>query len=170
MDRLNQWLTLFANFGVLLGIIFVAVEVQQNTTQLEQNALLAQEAARREHSDSFSSFRSHTINDPDVARIWIDGRLGRELSEVDDFRFSEMAYDLFVPAATAHRHALAVNDTQSADQIAFTTSRYLSCIGLRRMWDASFAMATTEAGQRFANAVFDSYESGVPGFCPSSSD
>lgn len=31
MDRLNEWLTLFANVAVLIGIVFVAYEIQQNT-------------------------------------------------------------------------------------------------------------------------------------------
>ena len=31
MERLNQWLTLIANFGVILGIVFVVIEVRQNT-------------------------------------------------------------------------------------------------------------------------------------------
>ena len=31
MDRLNQWLTLLANLAVLVGIVFVALEIQQNT-------------------------------------------------------------------------------------------------------------------------------------------
>ena len=36
-DRLNRWMTLGANIGVLAGIIFLAFELQQNTvaTQLE---------------------------------------------------------------------------------------------------------------------------------------
>jgi hypothetical protein len=35
MDKLNQWLTLFANVGVLLGILFLAFEVQQNTAAIQ---------------------------------------------------------------------------------------------------------------------------------------
>ena len=31
MDRLNQWMTLAANVGVLIGIIFLAYEIRQNT-------------------------------------------------------------------------------------------------------------------------------------------
>ncbi len=34
MDKLNQWLTLVANLGVLIGIAFLAFEVQQNTDAL----------------------------------------------------------------------------------------------------------------------------------------
>ena len=35
MDKLNQWLTLSANVGVLLGILFLAFEVQQNTAAIQ---------------------------------------------------------------------------------------------------------------------------------------
>ena len=37
MEKLNHWLSLIANLGVILGIVFLAVEIQQNT-----NALRAQ--------------------------------------------------------------------------------------------------------------------------------
>lgn len=30
LDKLNQWLTLAANLGVLVGILFVAVQLRQN--------------------------------------------------------------------------------------------------------------------------------------------
>ena len=31
LDRLNRWLTLLANIGVVAGIIFLAIEINQNT-------------------------------------------------------------------------------------------------------------------------------------------
>ena len=34
MDKLNQWLTLVANLGVVAGIIFLAYEIQQNTNAM----------------------------------------------------------------------------------------------------------------------------------------
>ena len=34
-DRLSRWLTLTANLGVILGIFFLAVEIQQNTDMME---------------------------------------------------------------------------------------------------------------------------------------
>ncbi len=33
-DKLNRWLTLGANIGVLIGIIFLAIELQQNNENL----------------------------------------------------------------------------------------------------------------------------------------
>jgi len=35
MDRINQWLMLIANAGVLAGIGFLAIEIQQNTAAIE---------------------------------------------------------------------------------------------------------------------------------------
>jgi hypothetical protein len=37
-DNLNRWLTLGANIGVLIGIIFLALELQQNNELLESQA------------------------------------------------------------------------------------------------------------------------------------
>ena len=38
MDKLNQWLTLVANLAVLAGIIFLALEIQQNTSAINRQA------------------------------------------------------------------------------------------------------------------------------------
>jgi len=35
LDKVNEWLTLTANLGVLVGILFLAVEIRQNTEMLE---------------------------------------------------------------------------------------------------------------------------------------
>lgn len=36
LSELNEWLTLTANFGVLLGIVFLGIEIQQNTRAIER--------------------------------------------------------------------------------------------------------------------------------------
>ena len=35
LERLNQWLTLTANFGVIAGIVFLAFEIQQNSEAIK---------------------------------------------------------------------------------------------------------------------------------------
>ena len=39
LDGLNKWLTLVANFGVVAGLIFLGVEIRQNTTALRAAAI-----------------------------------------------------------------------------------------------------------------------------------
>lgn len=41
MDRLNQWLTLVANLAVVAGIVFLAVETDQNTQMMRATAVQA---------------------------------------------------------------------------------------------------------------------------------
>jgi len=36
-EKLNSWLGVFANIGVVAGIVFLAVEVSQNSSELEQS-------------------------------------------------------------------------------------------------------------------------------------
>ena len=35
MNKLNQWLTLLANIGVIAGIVFLGVEIRQNTEMIQ---------------------------------------------------------------------------------------------------------------------------------------
>lgn len=35
MEKLNHWLALLANFGVIAGIVFLAIEIRQNTEMMQ---------------------------------------------------------------------------------------------------------------------------------------
>jgi len=37
VDKPDKWLSLLANTGVLVGITFLAIEIQQNTDNLKMN-------------------------------------------------------------------------------------------------------------------------------------
>jgi|GEM_PF-1864967 len=43
LENINQWLSLIANLVVLVGIIFLAIEIQQNTNAARYEAVLAQQ-------------------------------------------------------------------------------------------------------------------------------
>jgi hypothetical protein len=45
VDRLNQWLTLGANFGVVIGLVLVAFQFQQNTDAVRLQARLGASAS-----------------------------------------------------------------------------------------------------------------------------
>jgi hypothetical protein len=40
MEKLNNWLTLIANVGVIAGILFLGLEINQNTVTLRLNAVM----------------------------------------------------------------------------------------------------------------------------------
>jgi len=69
VDRLNRLLGLFANFGVLAGIIFLAFELNQNTvaTRLE---------AASNFNASFSEIELLIAGNPEFSELLTKGRSG----------------------------------------------------------------------------------------------
>ena len=78
-DRLNRWLTLAANIGVLAGILFLAYELQQNTlvTRLE---------AASSFQNSFSEIEIFVAGSPEFAELLVKGREGGELTGAAELR------------------------------------------------------------------------------------
>lgn len=78
-DRLNRWMTLGANVGVLAGIIFLVFELQQNTmaTQLD---------AASNFQNNFSEIELFIAGNPEFAELLNKGREGEELTPTDQLR------------------------------------------------------------------------------------
>ena len=66
IERTNQWLTLIANVGVLVGVIFLAVELRHSS-----NAISAQ--TQDSIADGFIQLNLATISDPTVGENWVIG-------------------------------------------------------------------------------------------------
>ena len=78
-ENLNRWLTLAANVAVLIGILFVALELQQN------NELMEAEARFNRLSVSRDAWQSMAENG-DYADVLVRAERGEVLSETDEFR------------------------------------------------------------------------------------
>ena len=50
MDRLNQWLTLIANLGVVAGFVFLGMEIQQNSEAINAQTYQSRAEAAQELS------------------------------------------------------------------------------------------------------------------------
>ena len=62
VDKMNPWLTLVANVGVVGGLIFLGVEIQQNTNAVRASALQESTNVARQQLLTIAS-------DPDISRI-----------------------------------------------------------------------------------------------------
>jgi hypothetical protein len=80
-EKLNRWMTLGANIGVLAGIIFLAFEMRQNTvaTQLE---------AASNFQSSFSEIELLIASNPEFAELLRKGREGEDASATEQLRLS----------------------------------------------------------------------------------
>ena len=89
IERTNQWLTLIANVGVLVGVIFLAVELRHSS-----NAISAQ--TQDSIADGFIQLNLATISDPTVGENWVIGLYEPErLTNTEKIRFSMHMRALF---------------------------------------------------------------------------
>ena len=65
-SKINEWLTLISNFGVLLGITFLAYEIQQNT-------LTTQAQTRDSITEKQMTFYDIGISNPDALELFLRG-------------------------------------------------------------------------------------------------
>ena len=65
-DRLNRWLALVANVSVVAGILFLAVEVRQNTASLDESRRLASANAYQARAFQFSSTNLAAASSPEM--------------------------------------------------------------------------------------------------------
>jgi hypothetical protein len=95
-DRANHWLVLCANFAVIAGIGFLAVELRQNTQQLEIQSYQSWVAASQGHpnsadltSETYIAYAMFHMSMFQMAQsthyLYIEGSLNKELweSEMD---------------------------------------------------------------------------------------
>ena len=88
LDNLNKWLTLFANLGVLAGILFLAIEIQQNTNMIQSQT-------RDSLTKNNFEFYSLILSSPENIDAMLD--LGFQTPELGEqaFRFNIQAQAQF---------------------------------------------------------------------------
>jgi len=97
LDRLNQWLILVANVGVLVGIIFLSMEIRQNTLAIRGTAI--QTAATLSREQMYVIAQSS-----ELSRIAVMGATSpSDLNPVDAFRFSYVVRTFWVGMQANYR-------------------------------------------------------------------
>lgn len=84
IDKTNQWLTLFANLGVLAGIIFLAVELQQNTN-------ISRTDAYQQLNEEILEIRSWLVADDELRRNY-EQYLAGNSAALDEDQISELGW------------------------------------------------------------------------------
>ncbi len=75
MGKMNSWLTLTANIGVLAGILFLAIELRQNSD-------IARADSYREIVQDIANWRSEINNNPELLDLWMSYAVDGEFQEM----------------------------------------------------------------------------------------
>ena len=88
MDKLNKWLTLGANLGLIVGLFFLILEINQNTKQMRSDASFS-------INQSLNNLNSSIYQDSTFAELYLRGcKSFSDLNEVEKFRFRAYAFDM----------------------------------------------------------------------------
>lgn len=96
-EKANQWLTLLANVGVVLGIVFLAFEVRTNTST-NRIAIL------QNYSNNWMLIHAQTAENVELAQLIELGLAGQELSAVQARQFRSWALQFVSQAHDMLRH------------------------------------------------------------------
>lgn len=72
-EKSNSWLGVFANIGVVAGIIFLGVEVNQNSSELEQSRAVSTAQATFQLNAGMDDAYRAMAQDPELAQLVKNG-------------------------------------------------------------------------------------------------
>ncbi len=97
IDKLNQWLSLLVNVGVVVGIVFLAVEIRTNTST-NRIAIL------QNYSDNWMHIHAQMAENPGLANLVETALSGNELDDVQKRQFRRWALQFVSQAHDMLRH------------------------------------------------------------------
>ena len=130
--QLTEISQILGNFGEFVGaiavvatLIYLSIQVRHSKQSIDQSNQLAEVAAMDESLRSFSAFRLLLASDPDVARIWDEGRNRADLSETDRTRFFALVREYHNIMRTSYVRRRAVGQHDVADSMVDSWARQL---------------------------------------------
>ena len=153
MDKLNKWLTLSANFGVLAGIIFLAVELRQNESTMDEANRINVLNARAIELETSNSFRALIVQDEELARIWLEGLAGAALEPLDMARFETLCTTRLWNKAVQFERSLVLGEILAQGSVRLRARNLEDNPGLRRCWSNNTEAMRTLGFGPFVDAV-----------------
>jgi hypothetical protein len=96
LDALGNFGDFIGGIAVLLTLIYLAIQIRNNTAEVKTGSDIARAEAYARSVQSFSEFRRHIIDNPEVADLYLRGvnDLG-SLNPTERLRFHLMLQQLF---------------------------------------------------------------------------
>ena len=163
LDRLNRWLTLLANFGVVAGIVFLAVEIRQNQDLLElshQTMLREQELsilnATHLEVEQFNNLRAQIYLSEEISELWLNGRSGEFDNAVDEYRYNQLCSAWFIANGLSYERSIVLGRPLVLEALP-QESRFGIDMnpGMKQCWDRIAPFLISFGFDEYVSAVED---------------
>ena len=152
--EVSRTIEILANVGVVAGLVFLALEVRQNQSILEQQNLLTSLSVRESLFDNYSNLRHLLLSNPDLHQIVLKGNNGQTLEGFDKERYKTYCFEMTMASLTNYSRANALN---YKPQAAISVSSFAKIITkspeLRECWGGLEDMVREMGFSNFANEV-----------------
>ena len=96
--KLNDWLTVVTNIGVIAGLVLLAYEIAQTNETMKREAAAFQVSSLTSINAMWNQFHGWIIENEDATELWIKGGTEKSLTPSEDLRYGQMAEQLFFSA------------------------------------------------------------------------
>jgi hypothetical protein len=147
-DQLTKWLTFGANFGVLIGIILLVVELGQNREMMRAQTRSDIAAVAIGHYDSIATNR-------DLADIMRRARIGEDLDETETMRYLFVSLATFRHFENVHyQYRLGLFDEEEfTGELQGFSNLLKGSVGLTRVW-CRFRTFTSQDFRAEVDAIY----------------
>jgi len=161
LDRLNKWLTLLANFGVVAGIIFLAVEVRQNQALLEQShqtMLRDQELqilnATHVEVEQFNELRAQIYLSKEVSELWLNGRSGEFDNAVEEYRYNQLCSAWYIANGLSYERSIVLDRPRVLEALPQQSRFGIEMNpGMKKCWDRVAPFLVSFGFEEYVSAV-----------------
>ena len=127
-DKINQWLTTIANFGVIVGIVVLVIEIRQTSTQIEQNTVVLQAQTLESTVEVNAVIAEHS-------EIWLKGSNDEDLTSAEMIVMGRLVDSLYRRARYTSQMSRTLGGVGVAQLRDFAISLYENP-GARRTWES----------------------------------
>jgi hypothetical protein len=110
-----------ANIGVIFGVVFLAVEIDQNRQSLDQSNRLSVLDSRTSELQQFNEFRSLLAQSKELSEVWDKGINGKGLESAETLQFGHLCRNHLLISVTTYERNIELGRRSIAE----------SSIGLR---------------------------------------
>jgi len=106
---INDWLGVLTNIGVIAGLVLVAYEVHQNNISLDRDARFTRIQVTDGIRSAWQNWEYAIIENSDLSDIWMRGNAGAELDALEEFRYRQLAREMYRLTAQNFRQYSTIN-------------------------------------------------------------
>lgn len=136
LEQLGDIGDFIGGIGVVATLIYLAVQVRQNTRQLDQATKTISASSHQGLTELMTALRSTLLRDKELSALVVGARGGlAELDEVDRYRFGLIAGMVFRLFDNIHQqHTLGLLTESQWDNWALLLHQNLASTGFREYW------------------------------------